>query len=202
MDATPMQEKYREKRMEVLRAAARVFGRLGFHRASLADVADDLGMTPAALYYYMKSKDELYHAASQVAVAHLTELLEADPGSPPLDRLKRFFRAYAAFIGEDFGRCLALTNGEEMPSPFREQGIEGRRWIDRRIRGMARQAAAEGAIAPCDEAILSSLLFGSFNGMARWSSPDGPLSAGEVADVMLDIVLNGLSRNGAADAPG
>src|SRR3546814_14487398 len=51
--------RFGDRRIEVLRTAARVFSDLGFRPATLADVARELGMTRAALYHYSPSKDAL-----------------------------------------------------------------------------------------------------------------------------------------------
>lgn len=46
-------------RERILAAAAELFARRGFASASLQDVADQLGITKAALYYHFESKDDI-----------------------------------------------------------------------------------------------------------------------------------------------
>src|SRR5690606_8412462 len=52
-------EQFRLKRNALLCEAARAFNERGFHNTSLDDVAALLGVTKAALYYYVSSKQEL-----------------------------------------------------------------------------------------------------------------------------------------------
>lgn len=187
MAETGKQDKYRERRLEVLQGAARVFGRLGVHRASIADVAEELGMTPAALYYYVKSKDELFYEASQVAVEDLFRVIDrcgTDPALAPIDRLLHFFRAYAAFVCSDFGRCLALSSADDMPSPYHDGALANRRKIDGAVRLWMREAMAEGSIAQTDATMITNLLFGGFNAMARWWSPSGRHTPQQIADAI------------------
>ena len=44
---------------EIYEQAIRLFAERGFAGTSLQDIADALGITRPALYYYVKSKDEL-----------------------------------------------------------------------------------------------------------------------------------------------
>ena len=55
------------KKQAVLAEAAALFNQRGYHATSLVDVAERLGLTKTALYYYVKNKNDLlcatYHAA-------------------------------------------------------------------------------------------------------------------------------------------
>jgi len=50
---------------EILDTAITLFGKFGYKKTSLADIADAAGLTPAALYRYADGKDELYRAAAR-----------------------------------------------------------------------------------------------------------------------------------------
>lgn len=52
------QSKYNDRRLEAIQAAAAVFASKGFHGASTADIAAEMGMKQGSLYYYFKSKEE------------------------------------------------------------------------------------------------------------------------------------------------
>lgn len=48
------------KKNQILEAAKQVFGRFGFAKTTLDDVASAVGMKKASLYYYYESKEELF----------------------------------------------------------------------------------------------------------------------------------------------
>lgn len=50
-------------RKYILERAIPLFARLGYNGASMRELARAVGVTPAALYYHFKNKDELYLAA-------------------------------------------------------------------------------------------------------------------------------------------
>lgn len=187
--------------MEILRAAARVFSRLGYHRASITDVADELGITAAALYYYVDSKDQLLFEASQIAIAMMdTELaiIQADKKLSGLEKLRRYFHIYARNGVEDFGRCLALTNFDDAP-PYAVAMKEGRRMMTDAVRGMIRLGIKDGSIKPCNDMLIAFALFGAANTLAKWWSPDGKLSPSAAIDGMFDPFIEGLA--GAVSKP-
>ena len=139
---TAKQARFESKRLEVIRGAARVFARLGFHGASLNAVADELQITPAALYYYVKSKDELLLEAGNFATERLEPVVEAlkvDTTRNGLEKLRHFFRVYADYSCDDFGRCFALSNPDDLPSPYRESDLEGRRVLTEFARSLIRE---------------------------------------------------------------
>jgi AcrR family transcriptional regulator len=47
-------------RAQLLRAARRIFGRRGYHGASLEEIAEEAGFSKGALYYNFKGKEELF----------------------------------------------------------------------------------------------------------------------------------------------
>ncbi len=51
------------KKNQILAAAKQVFGRFGFVKTTLDDVANAVGMKKASLYYYYGSKEELFKDA-------------------------------------------------------------------------------------------------------------------------------------------
>jgi AcrR family transcriptional regulator len=53
------------RKEEILDTAITLFGKFGYKKTSLADIADAAGLTPAALYRYADGKDELYRAAAR-----------------------------------------------------------------------------------------------------------------------------------------
>jgi AcrR family transcriptional regulator len=53
-------ERREETRQQVLVAAARVFGRRGFHATSLEAVAEEAGFSRGAVYYNFSDKEELF----------------------------------------------------------------------------------------------------------------------------------------------
>jgi AcrR family transcriptional regulator len=55
-------EKREANRERILRAARKVFGRRGFHGATIEEIADEAGLSNGAIYYNFESKGDLFFA--------------------------------------------------------------------------------------------------------------------------------------------
>lgn len=88
--ATPSRdEQHRLKREAVVKAAARAFSRNGFHGTSLDQIAKELNVTKAALYYYVKNKGDILLACLGHAAAIGDAALDYGRNAGKTERYKR-----------------------------------------------------------------------------------------------------------------
>lgn len=64
-------------RAELLRAARRVFGRRGYHQATLDEVVEESGLSKGAVYYNFESKADLFLALLEERIEERIGKLEA-----------------------------------------------------------------------------------------------------------------------------
>ena len=62
-------------RVEILKNAAAAFRRVGYHGASVEEIAAALGMKKGNLYYYFRNKEEILFACHQYSLDQLLALL-------------------------------------------------------------------------------------------------------------------------------
>jgi len=67
----------KNKRQDILEAAARQFSASGFHGANMRDVAADAGVLAGSIYYHFESKEALYVAVHAAAVDMMTNAVRA-----------------------------------------------------------------------------------------------------------------------------
>src|SRR5436189_5420988 len=63
-------------RIDILKSAAKAFRRLGYHGATVEQIAAALHMKKGNLYYYFKNKEEILFACHQYSLDRLTPLLD------------------------------------------------------------------------------------------------------------------------------
>ena len=63
-------------RVEILKSAALAFRQLGYHGATVEQIAATLEMKKGNLYYYFKSKEEILFACHEYSHDRLQELLD------------------------------------------------------------------------------------------------------------------------------
>jgi len=76
----------------IVRAAKTVFGRHGFRKTSLADIAGEARMGKSSLYHYFRSKEELFRAVVNAEMQVLSERVweAVSKETPPEARLRAF----------------------------------------------------------------------------------------------------------------
>lgn len=116
-----MNEAESNRREEIIQAALRVFGRQGFHKASIKQIASEAGLkSPSLIYWYFKDKDELLHAV----ITHLLPIINqiVNPGvmmdMPPEDFLRMISSAYfTVFANPGVIRVFRIVLSEAAHAP-------------------------------------------------------------------------------------
>lgn len=195
--------RFDDRRIEILRAAARIFSELGFRQATLEDVAGALGMTRPSLYHYARSKDILLLECGRIARQRLSEALATALGqSDGAAQLATFFRQYCTIATDDFGRCFVLTDLSEMNSVGRETTRDAQIALGQAVAGMIRLGISDGTVRQCDAIEVSRAIFASFNGVARRWTAQSEETPAQITEKILDIFFNGLAprRSTARDS--
>jgi AcrR family transcriptional regulator len=63
-------------RRQILETAQRLFTEHGYDATSLQMIADEMGLTKAAVYYHFRAKTDILHAAMQPGIQRLEALLD------------------------------------------------------------------------------------------------------------------------------
>ncbi|TBW40957.1 TetR/AcrR family transcriptional regulator [Siculibacillus lacustris] len=82
-----------DTRTRILDTADRLFGHYGYGKTTVADIARELGMSPANVYRFFASKLEIVEAKCErmLAQRHAYNLEIVASGGSAADRLRRFF---------------------------------------------------------------------------------------------------------------
>jgi AcrR family transcriptional regulator len=65
-----------QTRLQILDTAQRLFAELGYDATSLQMIADELGLTKAAVYYHFNAKSDILHAAMLPGIQRMGVLLD------------------------------------------------------------------------------------------------------------------------------
>src|ERR1041384_6478584 len=89
-----------DTRVDILKSAAKAFRKLGYHGATVEQIAAALHMKKGNLYYYFKNKEEILFACHQYSLDRLTQLLDEIEQSrvPADDKVRRLIVAFVHTI--------------------------------------------------------------------------------------------------------
>jgi len=182
--------------MDILNRVALVFAEDGYHQTSVNSLSLRLGISKPMLYYYARNKDDLLFQCGKVARDALQEAIDDARASRVrgIEKVRRFFAAYAEIMCGDFGRCLALIDRKALSPAARKKDALARRELEEAVRKMIREGQADGSILARDPVLTSRALFGAFNGIPGWYRVEGALKAKDVADSYMDLFVSGMGH--------
>lgn len=183
------------RRLSLIQAAGRAFGRKGFHRTTLDEIAAELGVTKPILYRYVRSKQEILYECHRLAVGMAEDALAhaAAQGGSALDQIAAFAHDYIARTTTTFGTCVVLTEYYSMTPEDTERIQQRRRKVDTRLRALIADAVESGEIAPCDPKLAVFFFMGAINGISRWFDAGGERDGTEIARAFTDLIVASLS---------
>ncbi len=195
MAKTQDETRFQLQRDRVLRAAAHCFNRKGFSGTSLKDVADILGLTDPALYYYVRNKEELVYLCYVRAADIGREALDraVSDGNTGLDQVQRYLRYHIEYMVGDRGPIAIMSEIPSLKPEHREEVLELSRKHSTGFEAMLERGIADGSIAPCDVRMTGNAIMGSINWIPKWYHGDEAMAAKIVAEFPR-ILSKGLAR--------
>jgi AcrR family transcriptional regulator len=118
----PKEETAAKRKQEIYQAALTCFLRKGYHRATMDDIVTESGLSKGTLYWYFKSKKDLFLSLFQMFMGEIGENWTAiadDPEMRATEKVKAtidLFRLELEQIGPYFGIMMeawALTRQDE-----------------------------------------------------------------------------------------
>jgi AcrR family transcriptional regulator len=199
----PVKQPHASKREAVLAEAASQFNRRGIGRTSLSEIAGALGLTRAALYYYVDDRDELvfqcYARACELAANDLDAAANADRGlDRVIDTLRRLLspeRPATAIVGE-----IGFLSGS-----LREVILKSHRRNTNTFLRFIASGIDDGSIRHCDAEIVGQALLGMLNWIPLspgWTDEAAATYQSRMLEAVIDLIRNGVaaSRDAAVAA--
>jgi TetR/AcrR family transcriptional regulator, cholesterol catabolism regulator len=187
------------RRDELLELAATMFAERGLRATTVRDIADSAGILSGSLYHHFSSKeemvDELLRGFLDWLFDRYQEIVATEPN--PLERLKGLFMASFEAIEDRHAQVVIYQDeanrlsGQPRFSYVAERNKEQRKmWVD-----VLNQGIEEGYFRPdIDVDLVYRFIRDTTWVSVRWYQPGGPLTAEQVGEQYLSIVLGGITR--------
>ena len=173
----PTDTRFRLKRDRMLRAAAQCFNLKGYSGTSLKDVADLLNLTDAALYYYVRNKEELvylcYVRAADVGRDAMQRAI--DEGGSGLEQVQRYLRYHIEAMVGDQGPTAIMSEIPSLEAKHRDDVLALSREHSARFESMLESGISDGSIGQCDVRMTGNAIMGSLNWIPKWFHGDATM---------------------------
>jgi AcrR family transcriptional regulator len=189
---------------DVLRAAGRVFGRIGPARFTLGDVAREAGLAPATLVQRFGSKRALMLAFAEHAANLAREPFERARGrvGEPLGALRSalLIASRSTKSRRELTHSLAFLLEDLADEELRAHAARHARWTEASIRELLDSAIERGELVASDTARLARTVQAAWNGaLIQWAIR-GRGSLGAWISSVIDTLLEPHLALGASKA--
>jgi len=185
-------------RRSILDAARELFVNEGYQNVSIRKIAERIEYSPAALYGYFPSKDDIFFALAEEGFHLLHRPIDhADPSEPPLDAVRRMLWHFYEFSVEQPQYFALMFVDRSVPSIRRVyEHFAFARETKHELMSRLQRAIDEGTLPKSvPPAVAFRLLVTALIGVATMRLSDR-LSPGENADDIardaLEVTLAGL----------
>jgi AcrR family transcriptional regulator len=175
--------------------AAELFAAKGYHATGVAELSDAVHLGRGALYHHIGSKENVLYEITARQLFTMLDLSEDIAASdlPAQEKMRQLARRLMENIAEHraewqvfFREHTALT-GERLPEILADRERYEQIWLT-----VMQDGVAAGELKPFDPIAVKGIL-GIFNYSVYWLSSAGRLSPDAIADMFVDIVLQGMS---------
>ena len=192
-------KQFDNRREQILDIAAKVFREQGYHRSTLSEIAQEVGILKGSLYYYIKSKEDLlYQIVLPMVTSYVDSLDKILISNEKADVvLKKAIIAHMEPMDLNLDRQSVFITETKFLSEKRLREInkqigkyEGL-WLDVIKKGIKNNIFKDNI----DPKMLLFLILGAANWTIRWYRPGGKYTIGQISEMYAENILNGLIKN-------
>ena len=176
-----------------------MFAERGLRATTVRDIADSAGILSGSLYHHFKSKEQMVEEVLRDFLDWLFTRYEEIVASAtdPLERVKGLFMVSFEAIEHRHAQVVIYQDEAKRLNPLPQFGFlnernreQRRMWID-----VLKQGIGDGSFRPdLDVDLVYRFIRDTTWVSVRWYQPGGPLTAEQVGNQYLAIVLGGITE--------
>jgi AcrR family transcriptional regulator len=188
--------RYDQKLEFILRNAAGIFARKGYHSTSMRDISRETQVSLAGLYHYCKSKEELLFLIQDNCFGRVLERLQErlQETGEPIEKLRLVIENHLSFFAANMAEMKVLSHEADSLAGEMREHVSGKKQdytrLVRKILSEVQQART-GSGQKIDLTVATYALFGMMNWIYNWFDPRGKLSVNELVDNVTRLFLSG-----------
>jgi AcrR family transcriptional regulator len=181
-------------RTRILRAAEKLFSEKGFHGTGMSDIERSVRLGRGAIYYHIGNKETLLFDITIRRIEHLNnyadEVLRLT--SEPAEKARLLARAIVHDIADHrHATRIFYREWQWLTGEYRDRVVAAADRFEQAWVRILDEGAAQGSLAGRRHLTVKGVL-GLFNSIYLWYDPSGPMSPDEIADELVDLLLDGL----------
>ena len=187
-----------ERRGQILEKAAHLFCLKGYDSTSMSDIADEVGITKAGLYYFVEGKEHLLYLITDYGLDLLEETVIEPLKSieEPKALLNELIKLHTHMVlNRPREVTIILHERTALTGVYREKILQRKKEYINYVRNLLIRLQERGeARRDLDATATTFFLLGSLNWVYQWYKVDGPLTEEQLARELTEHFTRGFLR--------
>ncbi|MEV6041447.1 TetR/AcrR family transcriptional regulator [Nonomuraea sp. NPDC052116] len=177
-------------------AAIKLFSEKTYPVVGMRDISDAVGLLPGSLYVHISKKEDLLQRIVEDGIQRYLDaiepVVESDQTAP--ERLRGAINAHMSVLAESLEQTrVAFHQWTYLAPTGKRRVVKLRRRYDALFSQIIDEGIEAGEFRAVKSARVTVLaIIGMLNSATEWFSPNGELTAEQIAEVLTDGVLTGL----------
>lgn len=189
-----LRRRYLARRLEILRAAGEEFRANGFAETGMRDIAEAASLSPGNLYNYFQGKHEILFFCQDNSLDRMLAALDKSRRlrAAAAERLHFVIVSHIRCVLDEVEGSAAHLLTSALPARLQRSLVAKRDRYEEGVRQLIVAGTRSGEFIPCDPALVARAVLGALNWSVRWFSPEGSMTATEIAEGFADYLIRGL----------
>ena len=185
------------KKEFILKKAAQMFREKGFAATSMRDLAETVGIEAASLYNHIRSKNVMlesicFDVANRFTI-FMDELESGNQGT--IKKIETLLRFHIKQMIETFEEVIVCDREwKHLDEPYLSNFHNQRRSYRKRFAAIIEEGISKNEIKKIDAPTAVLIMLHSVNGIESWHRSTAKISAKDLEDNMVLIMVDGLRK--------
>jgi TetR/AcrR family fatty acid metabolism transcriptional regulator len=190
-----------ERRAQIIEAALACFTRQGYVNTTIDDIAAESGLSKGAIYWYFKSKDDVFQAAfismfEDVGAESMAALQACETATEKLRLAARTMVGLARDIEGYFALIIEFWAQSENRDEVMGFGAEVLTQYQQVIAAVFEGGIQSGEFREVDADALAWMIMTAYDGLAAYDMMIPNLDMDKISETFIETILKGVAADG------
>jgi TetR/AcrR family transcriptional regulator, cholesterol catabolism regulator len=181
------------RREDVIRVATRLFAAQGYYATTLDQIAEEIGITKPALYYYITNKEDILRTIINKMLEPMQEVVDVGKsGIHPREKIRKIIKILVKSATESKETTLlAFEQANILPKRSRDALRRRQKEVERTVMQVLKEGIEQGCFVVSDVKMAGFTILAASNWLYHWYHPEGKMTPLEIADHCIKLLENG-----------
>ena len=185
------------RKEEVMNVAARLFAAKGYHATTLDQIAEEMGVTKPALYYYVNNKEDILRTIVNRMMEPMEKVTKMGNSSlTPREKMAGMIKVLVQFatIRKETA-LIAFEQANILPKRSRDALRRRQKDVENTVQQVIKEGIAKGVFTDVDPRMASFAILAVANGAYRWYRSAGNFPPEKIAGQFIELLENGYVKH-------